>query len=43
MNLSGKAVRYWLDKEKINTANLLVVTDDLNLAFGTIRLKTERK
>jgi PTH1 family peptidyl-tRNA hydrolase len=39
MNLSGKAVRYWLDKEKINTANLLVVTDDLNLAFGTIRLK----
>lgn len=39
MNLSGKAVRYWLEKEKINISNLLVVTDDLNLAFGTIRLK----
>lgn len=41
MNLSGKAVRYWLEKEKIAIENLLVVTDDLNLAFGTIRLKTK--
>src|SRR5690606_24141039 len=41
MNLSGKAVRYWLDKEKIPLENLLVITDDLNLPFGTIRLKTE--
>lgn len=39
MNLSGKAVRYWLNKEKIALENLLVVTDDLNLDFGTIRLK----
>ncbi|AXT61423.1 aminoacyl-tRNA hydrolase [Aquimarina sp. AD10] len=39
MNLSGKAVRYWLEKEKIPLENLLVVTDDINLSFGTIRLK----
>ncbi len=39
MNLSGKAVRYWLEKEKIPLENLLVVTDDLNLPFGTFRLK----
>ena len=39
MNLSGNAVRYWLDKEKININNLVVVTDDLNLPFGTLRLK----
>ncbi|WP_372935965.1 aminoacyl-tRNA hydrolase [Seonamhaeicola sp.] len=41
MNLSGKAVLYWLTKEKIPLENLLVITDDLNLAFGTIRLKTK--
>lgn len=39
MNLSGKAVRYWLEKEKIPVENLLVITDDLNIPFGTIRLK----
>ena len=39
MNLSGKAVKYWLGLEKIPLENLLVVTDDLNLVFGTIRLK----
>lgn len=39
MNLSGKAVKYWLEKEKIPIENLLVITDDLNLAFDTIRLK----
>jgi len=39
MNLSGKAVHYWLDKENIPLQNLLVITDDLNLAFGTIRIK----
>lgn len=39
MNRSGKAVHYWLEKEKIPIANLLVVTDDLNLPFGAIRLK----
>lgn len=41
MNRSGKAVQYWLEKEKIPLENLLVVTDDLNLPFGTIRLKTQ--
>lgn len=41
MNLSGKAVKYWLEKEKIPLENLLVITDDLNLAFGTIRVKTK--
>jgi len=39
MNLSGKAVRYWLEKEKIPLENLLVVTDDLNLPFGSFRIK----
>ncbi|MCM8570994.1 aminoacyl-tRNA hydrolase [Gramella jeungdoensis] len=41
MNLSGKAVNYWMQKEKISLENLLVVTDDLNLPFGTLRLKTK--
>lgn len=41
MNLSGKAVKYWLEKEKIPQENLLVITDDLNLSFGTLRLKTK--
>ncbi len=41
MNLSGKAVQYWLTKEKIPLENLLVITDDLNLPFGTLRLKTK--
>ena len=41
MNLSGKAILYWLTKEKIPLENLLVITDDLNLPFGTIRLKTK--
>lgn len=41
MNLSGKAVRYWLEKEKIPIENLLVITDDINLSFGTIRIKTK--
>jgi len=41
MNLSGKAVLYWLNKENIPLENLLVITDDLNLPFGTIRLKTK--
>ena len=39
MNLSGKAVKYWMEKEKISIENLLVVTDDLNIDFGTIRIK----
>jgi PTH1 family peptidyl-tRNA hydrolase len=39
MNLSGKAVRYWLKEEKIPVENLLVLTDDLALPFGTLRLR----
>ncbi len=39
MNLSGKAVNYWLQKEGVSKENLLVVTDDLALPFGKIRLK----
>lgn len=39
MNLSGKAVNYWLQKENIPVENLLVVTDELALPFGTLRLK----
>lgn len=39
MNLSGNAVRYWLQKENIPLENLLVVVDDLALPFGTLRLK----
>ncbi|MDP5001821.1 MAG: aminoacyl-tRNA hydrolase, partial [Flavobacterium sp.] len=35
MNLSGKAVKHWLEKENIEKENMLVITDDLNLAFGT--------
>ncbi len=41
MNLSGKAVLYWLTKEKIPLENLLVITDDLNLPFGSIRVKAK--
>lgn len=41
MNLSGKAVKYWLDKEKIPLENFMAVTDDLNLPFGTFRIKTK--
>lgn len=41
MNLSGKAVKYWMDHEKIPLENVLVVTDDINLPFGTLRLKTK--
>ncbi len=39
MNLSGHAVRYWLQKENIPVENLLVVVDDLSLPFSTLRLK----
>ena len=41
MNLSGKSVKYWMDKEKISIENVLVVTDDVHLDFGTIRLKAK--
>ena len=39
MNLSGNAVRYWMQKENIALENLLVVVDDLALPFGSLRLK----
>lgn len=41
MNLSGKAINYWMQAEKIQLNNVLVVTDDLALPFGTLRLKTK--
>lgn len=41
MNLSGKAVSYWLTKENIPVENLLVICDDLNLEFGAIRVKAK--
>ncbi|WP_261975599.1 aminoacyl-tRNA hydrolase [Olleya sp. ITB9] len=41
MNLSGKAILYWLTKEKVPLENLLVITDDLNLPFGSLRIKTK--
>ncbi|MDR1454714.1 MAG: aminoacyl-tRNA hydrolase, partial [Tannerella sp.] len=39
MNLSGHVVRYWLQKENLAPAQLLVVADDLSLPFGSLRLK----
>ncbi|MBV6640111.1 MAG: aminoacyl-tRNA hydrolase [Cyclobacteriaceae bacterium] len=39
MNLSGKAVNYWLKELKIPKQNLLVITDDISLPFGKLRLK----
>lgn len=39
VNLSGKAVRYWMQKEKIPLKNILVILDDLNLPFGKIRIR----
>lgn len=41
MNLSGKAIRYWLQKEEIPIENLLVIVDDLALPLGVLRLKTK--
>ena len=41
MNLSGNAVRYWMNEEKIPLENLLVLVDDLNLPFGTIRIRKQ--
>lgn len=41
MNLSGKAVRYWMQKEDIPAENILVIVDDLALPLGALRLKTK--
>lgn len=40
MNLSGNAVRYWKEKEKIELENILVIVDDIALPFGAIRIKS---
>lgn len=39
MNLSGEAVRYWMQKENISLENVLIIVDDIALPFGTIRLR----
>ncbi len=39
MNLSGKSVAYWMQKKKVNQDNLLVVTDDISLPFGIMRMR----
>ncbi len=41
MNLSGKAVRYWMEQEKIPMENLLVIVDDIALPFGALRMRTK--
>lgn len=41
MNLSGHALRYWMQKEKIEIENVLVLVDDIALPFGTLRLKPQ--
>ncbi len=41
MNLSGRAVNYWMNQEKISIENVLVLVDDLALPFGTIRLRAK--
>lgn len=41
MNLSGKAVNYWMQKEKIPIENILVITDDIALPFSTVRLRAK--
>ena len=40
MNLSGKAVKYWMDKENIPVENILVIVDDLALPIETLRLRS---
>lgn len=39
MNLSGKAIKYWMDKEKVPISNVLVLVDELALPLGTLRMK----
>lgn len=39
MNLSGKAVRYWMQEENIDLENIMIITDDIALPFGRLRLR----
>ena len=39
MNLSGKAVKYWMQQTKVDIENILVVTDDISLPFGIVRMR----
>ena len=39
MNLSGKAVRYWMNELKVPVENIMVISDDLNIPFGTLRMR----
>ncbi len=41
MNLSGNAVRYWMQKENVPLENVLIIVDDLALPFGALRLKSK--
>jgi peptidyl-tRNA hydrolase, PTH1 family len=41
MNLSGRAIHYWMQKERITSENLLIIVDDLALPFGTLRLRSK--
>ena len=43
MNLSGNSIRYWLNKLKVKSSNLIVIVDDLNLDFGKSRIKPHGK
>ena len=41
MNLSGNAVRYWIQKIKLPLSNVVIICDDLNLPFGTVRMRLQ--
>ena len=41
MNLSGKSIKYWMNKEKISLENILVITDELNLPYGKLRIRSK--
>ncbi|MGB0402950.1 MAG: aminoacyl-tRNA hydrolase [Salibacteraceae bacterium] len=41
MNLSGKAIRYWMEKEKIPLERLMIITDDLALPYGKLRIRAK--
>lgn len=41
MNLSGKSLKYWMTQEKVLLENILVITDDVNIDFGSIRIKSK--